>query len=29
LTYTLEWKLTGPAGQRPISTMPKSGACDS
>ncbi len=29
LTYTLEWKLTGPLGQRPISTLPTYGSCDS
>ena len=28
LTYTLEWTLTGPMGQRPISTMAKIGSCD-
>ncbi|PZR63428.1 MAG: hypothetical protein DLM53_01190 [Candidatus Eremiobacter antarcticus] len=28
LAYTLEWNLTGPVGQRPISTLAKSGSCD-
>ena len=28
LTYTIEWKLSGPMGQRPLSTMPSAGPCD-
>ncbi|MDD5562480.1 MAG: hypothetical protein PHQ91_02085 [Thermoanaerobaculaceae bacterium] len=29
LDYTVEWQLTGPAGQRPLLTMQKHGSCDS
>jgi hypothetical protein len=29
LDYTLEWTLSGPAGQRPLLTMQKDGSCDS
>lgn len=29
LSYTVEWGLAGPWGQRPLSTMPLSGSCDS
>ena len=29
LDYTIEWTLTGPAGQRPIMTMTKHDSCDS
>jgi hypothetical protein len=29
LSYTIEWTLTGPMGQRPLTTMPLSGDCDS
>ena len=29
LDYTVEWKLAGPAGQRPLLTMQKYGSCDS
>ncbi|HEY3350257.1 MAG TPA: hypothetical protein VGM13_10825 [Thermoanaerobaculia bacterium] len=28
LTYTLEWRLAGPMGQRPLLTMAKYGSCD-
>jgi hypothetical protein len=28
LTYTIEWVLGGPMGQRPLSTMPSAGPCD-
>ena len=29
LSYTIEWKLQGPGGQRPLMTMPLGGSCDS
>ena len=29
LSYTIEWTITGPLGQRALSTMPLSGPCDS
>jgi hypothetical protein len=29
LTYTIRWTLQGPAGQRPLMTMPLRGSCDS
>lgn len=29
LSYTIEWQLQGPGGQRPILTMPLGGPCDS
>jgi hypothetical protein len=29
LSYTIEWKLEGPTGQRPLMTMPLTGSCDS
>jgi hypothetical protein len=28
LDYTMEWQLSGPAGQRPLLTMAKNGSCD-
>jgi hypothetical protein len=28
LSYTVRWTLLGPMGQRPLSTLPKSGPCD-
>lgn len=29
LSYTIEWQLQGPGGQRPLMTMPLGGPCDS
>jgi hypothetical protein len=29
LSYTIEWTIVGPLGQRPLLTMPTSGPCDS
>jgi hypothetical protein len=29
ISYTIEWELEGPSGQRPLMTMPLSGPCDS
>jgi hypothetical protein len=29
LTYTIQWTLKGPLGQRPLLTMPLGGPCDS
>ena len=29
LSYTIEWQLQGPSGQRPLLTMPLGGPCDS
>ena len=29
LSYTIEWQLQGPGGQRPLMTMPLGGHCDS
>lgn len=29
LSYTIEWQLQGPGGQRPLLTMPLGGSCDS
>src|SRR5262245_50369383 len=29
LTYTIQWTLVGPAGQRPLMTIPLGGPCDS
>jgi len=29
LSYTIQWILKGPYGQRPLKTMPLSGPCDS
>lgn len=29
LSYTVEWQLHGPGGQRPLLTMPLGGPCDS
>ena len=28
LDYTVEWQLTGPLGQRPLTTVTKYGSCD-